>query len=355
MKSFSKLSKISSEMSNADFKTPRQKKEKTRREIAAEQEFIKKNGINRIKLKMRVLFSGCRYFMSRLEQPMPTLEDCFVSVNLETSLMSEQQLYDLNPITIKIEKLTDMPNRPLSYEVLKEKCDRVYCSYSFFRQPMYKTMPTIHGKDVFFNDTNVYLAGLLNKEELSEFFHQSLFEIEIHDRDRKVEKNQPIKPCLFGNDVDDEQISNINSIASKHTLYNPFETKNKHWDSYGVARLNLHEFILGKKLIEYFIPVLPCSAPDVLGRNATKDSSNTKVLNDSDNRPLPAGAYLDTNTHLSVRISVAKPLFEEIPSRNRKSASSQYESSVFRFFVFIFSFYCTKVFNIHIKESSFLI
>jgi hypothetical protein len=306
------MSRISSVALSTDLtKTPRQKREKTRRELAAEQDFIRKNGINRIKFKMRILFSGCNYYMSRLEQPMLTLDDCLVNISLENSLMSEQQLYDLNPLTIKIEKLSDMPDKPLDLDTLRDKCEKVYCSYSFFKQPVYKTCQVVHDRIVHFDDINVYLAGLFDKDELSEFLHSSLFEIEIHDRDRKQEKEQAIKPCIFGLDAGDDQISNVNSIASKRTLYNPFDSKNKHWNSYGTARLNLHEFVMGKKLVEFFIPILPCSAPDVFGRNATKVSSNTKVLNDDEQRPLPAGSYLEANTHLNVRISVAKPIFQE--------------------------------------------
>lgn len=153
---------------------------------------------------------------------------------------------------------------------------------------------------------------------MSEFLHQAPFELEIHDRDRKAVRHQPLKPCLFGNDAVDDQISSVNSVASKHTLYNPFETKDKRWDPYGVAKLNLYELVLGKKLVEFFVPVLPCIAPDVLGRNATKISSNTKVLGNDDS-PMSVGQYLDCNTHLNVKITVAKPLFEYKKTRSHKN------------------------------------
>jgi hypothetical protein len=174
---------------------------------------------------------------------------------------------------------------------------------------------------IYFDDINVYLAGLLSKPELHEFIHASLFHVEVHDRDRKsaaeratLHPQATIKPCLFGNDADDEQISNANSIASKHTLHNPFESKAKRWDNYGVAKLDLHELALGKKMLEYFVNVLPCSAPDVLGKNTPPNSknSNAKLLSTSeDDKPIASGAYLDSNTNLCVRISVAKPLFQD--------------------------------------------
>jgi hypothetical protein len=325
-KNSSKLSKRSSQVS--DLKTSRTfKKEKTKKEIAAEQEFLKKNGVTRIKLRMKILFAGNPYIIERLEQPLASVDDCFVSVTLGTSLMSEKQLYDLNPIAIKVEKLTNMPDKPIGLDKLQDKCDKVYCSYSFYKQPSYKTNCITQEKNLYFNDTNVYLAGLLNKQELHEFFHQTAFEIEIHDRDRKKVVDQPLKPCLFGNDAVDNQISNVNSVASKHTIHNPFETRTKHWDPYGVAKLNLFELVLGKKLIEFFVPVLPCAAPDVLGRTNHKESSNTKILG-YDDQPLQSGAYLDSNTHINVRISVAKPLFETNLNSAQKAKNPIYQKNV---------------------------
>jgi hypothetical protein len=149
-KNSSKLSKRSSQVS--ELKTSRSfKKEKTKKEIAAEQEFIKKNGITRIKLRMKILFAGNPYIIERLDQSLASIDDCFVSVTLGTNLMSEKQLYDLNPIAIKVEKLTNMPDKPIGFDKLKDKCDKVYCSYNFFKQPVYKTNCIMQEKNLFFN------------------------------------------------------------------------------------------------------------------------------------------------------------------------------------------------------------
>lgn len=345
----SKASKLSSIVSET--KTPRQKgvREKTRREILMEQEFIRKNGINRILCRMKTLFSGRRYLVERLNEPMTTLDDCLVSINLENNLMSEQQLYELNPITIFLEKISELPNKPIEFQTLREMCTNVYCSYKFFEQPLYKTPSVLHNSDIYFNDTNVYLAGPLSKPDLHEFIHASLFEIQVHDRDRKPIQISPtiggsdlkinnqsliksnmgnaiLKPCLFGNDPSiDERISNVNSIASKHTQHNPFERIEKRWDNYGVARLDLHEFALGKRLIEFYVPVLPCSAPDVLAKHTPNQKlAYQKLVSSDDEKAVPCGAYLESNTHLCVRISVARPLFDENSvDENSKSIEQQ--------------------------------
>lgn len=284
-------------------------REKTKKELAAEIEFIKKNGTARIKLKMKVLFSGETYLAGRLSEPIPTLDDCFVCVNLENDLMSEKQLFDLNPLTIKIEKLTNMPNTPVNFNELKEHCNPVYCTYTFFQQPHYKTEGLLQEKNLFYHDVNVYLLGLLDKQKLHEFLHSTPFEIEIHDRDRKPVTKEQLKACLFGNDVTDENISSVSTTQAKYTVHNPFESKLKTWDPFGIARLNLYDLVMGKKLIEFFVPVLPCTAPDVLGRNVIKNSSQNSKKLDNEHTPSQAGAFLDNNTHLNVKITTAKPVF----------------------------------------------
>lgn len=215
---------------------------------------------------------------------------------------------------------------------MKENCENVYCSYKFFTEPLYQTISHTHESEIYFNEINVYLAGLLPKPELHEFMHASLFEIEVHDRDRKAKTTSTttattttelrkslgdIKPCLFGNDPTiDSQISSVNSVAYKHTLHNPFERNEKRWNNYGLALLDLHEIIIGKRLVEFDVPVLPCSAPDVLGKTSAPRDAGRRlatqrlVASDDHSRPIPSGAYLESDTRLSVRISIAKPLFD---------------------------------------------
>ena len=113
--------------------------------------------------------------------------------------MSDEQLYELNPLTIKIEKITNMPDKPVSFEELAGNCQPVYCSYNFFQQSLYKTEGIQHEKNLYYHDVNVFLLGLLKRDELHEFLHSSPFEIEIHDRDRKPVNKESLKACLFGN------------------------------------------------------------------------------------------------------------------------------------------------------------
>ena len=54
----------------------------------------------------------------------------------------------------------------------------------------------------------------MEPSELREYLSGPALEIEIHDRDRVVEK-QKLKATLFGDDLEDEKISNVGTVASE--------------------------------------------------------------------------------------------------------------------------------------------
>lgn len=64
----------------------------------------------------------------------------------------------------------------------------------------------------YFNDT-----GTLEPSELRQYLNGPPLEIEVHDRDRKPE-GVKLKPTLFGDDLEDEKISNVGTVASKSLL-----------------------------------------------------------------------------------------------------------------------------------------
>lgn len=54
----------------------------------------------------------------------------------------------------------------------------------------------------------------------------------------------------------------------RRTQYNALKDRPAAWDPYGVARVNMSEFLLGQKIINLQIPVHNCAVPDVLGRHS---------------------------------------------------------------------------------------
>jgi hypothetical protein len=93
----------------------------TRKEIAAEMDFVKKNGRRRIPIRQKMLFANYRCVIERLDKEIEgTLADCYISLNVSGPFMSEQQMLDLNPLCIRLDKCSNMPSKPLSYEQLRK-------------------------------------------------------------------------------------------------------------------------------------------------------------------------------------------------------------------------------------------
>lgn len=61
------------------------------------------------------------------------------------------------------------------------------------------------------------ITGSLEPSELRQYLNGPPLEIEVHDRDRKP-KGVKLKPTLFGDDLEDEKISNVGTVASKLQL-----------------------------------------------------------------------------------------------------------------------------------------
>ena len=55
-------------------------------------------------------------------------------------------------------------------------------------------------------------------------------------------------------------------VSGKKTQYNALKDRPTSWDPYGVAKVNMSDFLLGQKIINLQIPVHSCAIPDILGR-----------------------------------------------------------------------------------------
>ena len=64
-------------------------------------------------------------------------------------------------------------------------------------------------------------AGIQEPSELREYLSGPAMTMEIHDRDRKTEDIK-LKATLFGDDLEDEKISNVGTVASKCCLLSLF-------------------------------------------------------------------------------------------------------------------------------------
>lgn len=194
---------------------------------------------------------------------------------------------------------------------MQEKCVPVYCRYRFRDQPPHQTHGQTHGTHVFFRDVNVIFAGNVSAGELREFLLGPPVEIEVHDRDQRIEESVN-KPSLFGMEPEDEKLSNVGLVTSKRTVHNPFTKGNRQWDPYGVARLSLSELVYGATYLNISLPIHSCECPDPTGYQS--DSKNGNILgvigsvDGPQASPLPVGHYLDAQSQLKVRVDLAVPL-----------------------------------------------
>lgn len=291
-------------------------------------ENIKKYGISMVAVRMSVLFAGLERVTNRLESPVLGLEDMFVTIQLDTPLLDEKQRLELNPMIIKIHSATNMPNTPLSYQQLSDRCLPPYCSYTFFKLPPHVSMKRCHLPNIYWDDINVVLTGTFEQSELREYLNGSPLEIEVHDRDRRPEEIQ-LKATLFGDDLEDEKISNVGTVASRRTLHNPFKDKSKVWDPYGVAHVDLSDLLLGQRYLHIKVPVHSCPLPDLLGYDDSKTGGKVMgmagAVDGPVDSPLPGGHYLSSHTMLKVKVELAHPLVppESVTKRETVETSKE--------------------------------
>ncbi|XP_077181750.1 uncharacterized protein CFAP92 isoform X2 [Paroedura picta] len=283
---------------------------KTPPKEAIAQAHIRKHGIAVIQLDLMPLLAGENCVTSQLEEQSSRISNIYLSFSFEGPLMTQKQKQDLNPLIIKILSAKCLPDTPVSIEELQCRCDPVYCKYKFHNLPPRQTRGRSHGTDVFFKDINVILAGTMIPEELREYLRGPPLEIEVHDRDKKME-NITKKPSLFGEEPGDSKLGHLNPVTSRYTVQNTMLFKKEIWHPYGVAKISLSELLLGEKHLNICVPIHCCSIQDT--SICTTEIANWKAKAADSSMPahLPMGHYLDSEAHLKVRIEIGIPLSPE--------------------------------------------
>ncbi|XP_029456669.1 uncharacterized protein KIAA1257 homolog isoform X2 [Rhinatrema bivittatum] len=237
--------------------------------------------------------------------------DAFMTLALDAPLMSEEQKNELNPLIIRIIAATSLPTTPVSIQVLKEKCDPVYCRYRFFDLPPHRTEGQKHGTHVYFKDVNVILIAAISPGLLLEYLRGPPIEIEVHDRDRKL-KDTTSKPLLFGTQPEDEKLSDVGFVTSKNTGQNPLTERDNLWNPFGIAKVNLTHLLQGEKYLNITAPIYNCTIPDINENHPDKRSGKIMGVMGSVDGPwessLPMGHYLESNASLKIRVDITVPL-----------------------------------------------
>ncbi|XP_066553891.1 uncharacterized protein cfap92 [Amia ocellicauda] len=285
----------------------------THNELAAA-ELLRKNGAATAELDPVHLLAGDTFVTNCLISSSPGVREGFCTVSVDKSLIPEELKWDLNPLVIKIESATCLPTSPVPIHELKANCAPVFCCYKFPGTNGHRTKGRDHGTHVYFNDVSVILTGLLSTGSFREFLGGSPLEIEVHDRDKRMEK-PPTKPALFGTEPDDQKLSNVGLVSSKRTTHNPFQDKAKSFDPYGIAKVDLSGLLRGEKSVKVRVPIHSSPPPDPTGHETSGCEGRIVGLAGSvdgpQDSPFPTGHYLDSNSLLKVSVEITCPLSQE--------------------------------------------
>ncbi|XP_070557636.1 uncharacterized protein [Ptychodera flava] len=327
-------------------KEARRRAKKAEAAAAARAAYIKEHGNCCIPVQMKILFSGVKSVTNRLDKPVQGIEDVFITVSLDGPLMSEEQKQELNPLVIKVNYATNLPNTPINYDELDRKCLPVYCKYKFYKQPEHRSIGRSHTDTVYWEDTNVVLLGTLDEGEVREYLNGPPLEVEVHDRDRKDEEVKQ-DPTLFGEDQEDDKIGNVGMVTGKRTLHNPFRGRDQPWDPYGVAKLQLADLLLGERIVYMTVPIHSCPIPDLMGFQMARDGKLIGIPNSVDgprDLPLPMGHYMESNSQLKVRVEVSYPLTTPRDIQQKAEIETPDECPFARI-IYIFEYNNTKFLN----------
>ncbi|XP_020606074.1 uncharacterized protein FLJ43738-like [Orbicella faveolata] len=270
----------------------------------------KLHGTATLSVKMYTFFSGVKSNTTKLGKPAGNIEELLLSVSLDDDLLSERQKKELNPMVIRVSSASELPNKPLTYKQLREKCKPVHVSYQFYKQPLHASVGRDHGSDVFWEDVNVVLLGTLDKGGLAEYLQGPQFQVEVHDRDRKIE-HKKLKPSLFGENPEDEMINNVSLVAGRRTTHNPFSSRDKPWDPYGIAKFDLSGLLLGQTYLYLRSPIHCCPLPDT--HSGLQKPDGTIVgqpgnVDGPEDKPMPVANYLECGSELKIKVDLAYPL-----------------------------------------------
>ena len=82
------------------------------------------------------------------------------------------------------------------------RCDPAYVRYRFHNLPDHRTSGHSQSHDITWDDCHVILLGTIDKELLTEYLRGPPITMEVHDRDRCLEKEN--RETVFGSEQRDE-------------------------------------------------------------------------------------------------------------------------------------------------------
>lgn len=65
--------------------------------------------------------TGQRMCIGRLSTPVKSVLDAFVSISVDRELLTPQFTKELNPMSIKIKSVKNLPSQPVDYKQLRDR------------------------------------------------------------------------------------------------------------------------------------------------------------------------------------------------------------------------------------------
>ncbi|KFV63228.1 Uncharacterized protein FLJ43738, partial [Dryobates pubescens] len=180
----------------------------------------------------------------------------------------------------------------------------IYCKYKFHHFPPHQTQGQVHATHVYFKDVNVLLTGTMEPGELERYLRGPPMEIEVHDRDRKLDHKRA-KPSLPEEAEADEDVGEGSSLACKPTMTDSCRGKEE-WHPHGVAKVSLTELLSGQKHLAIRAPILNCSHLSTAGWSKHRSPKRRGAGRDSPS--LLMAHYLESGSLLKVDVEIAVPL-----------------------------------------------
>ncbi|KAM6216165.1 uncharacterized protein CFAP92 [Rhynchocyon petersi] len=291
----------------------KKKIQKRRKRSRAEEEIDSKlvapgrQGVFSTQLALMPLLAGWQTVVNHSTERTASILDCFLTLQTEVPIMSEEQRQELNPLIIKIKCASSLPSQPVSIPELERLCAPVYCRYQFHKTPIHETEGQPHGTHIYFQDINVILLGALCPCDLKEYLEGPPMVVEVHDRDFKSEEYS-WKPTLFGEDPLDAYLNFQALISPKQTENNPFESHKKIWDPYGIAQVSFADLLLGHTYLNLFVPIHSCKPQPTGQISKSRKIVGFRVPDNLQHGPMPMGNYVEANSFLKLRVDLAVPL-----------------------------------------------
>eukprot|EP00658_Telonema_sp_P-2_P047367 TRINITY_DN36031_c0_g1_i2.p1 TRINITY_DN36031_c0_g1~~TRINITY_DN36031_c0_g1_i2.p1 ORF type:complete len:404 (-),score=104.75 TRINITY_DN36031_c0_g1_i2:44-1255(-) len=112
------------------------------------------------------------------------LQKVSISLQLGDPMMSEELEMKLNPLAITLVEARNLPDKPLNFRQLMERCEDPYAEYEFLGKKV-RTFPQKHQQHMHWNFTSVFFVGLEDQSELMRKLEAEPLRVYLHDRDPK--------------------------------------------------------------------------------------------------------------------------------------------------------------------------